>query len=131
MLAQERGRERGEAPVLAAIVERIGRTADARTAARRLRRRPCVGAVRRDAHGEVEIEADAHAGGPGAPLGLGELPIGDPLQPHVKQRHAWRCPREDRRSPPAIGDRSSRASRASRAEASRDKLFRKRLEERE
>ena len=79
------GRKRREAPVLARRVVIIGRRADAGAGHGQRAVRPGGRAVRRDAHGEIQIEADAHAGGPRPRLRRAELPVGKPLQPRVKR----------------------------------------------
>ena len=78
-------RERREAPVLARRVVIVGRRADAGAGHGQGAVRPGGRAVRRDADGEVEIEADAHAGGARPRLRLAELPVGKPLQPRVER----------------------------------------------
>ena len=83
-LGEHRRRDRRQPPVLAGGVEIVGRGADPRARHEQRPVGPGRGAVRRDADGEIEIEADPHPRGPRPVLGVGELSGGDPLEPAVE-----------------------------------------------
>ena len=85
--AQRRRLERGQAPVLALGVEDVGRCADRGAADRDVGVGPGERARRVDPDREVAVEADPHAGGLGPALRLGELALGQPLQP-AEEGHA-------------------------------------------
>ncbi len=83
-LGQAGRRKRGEAPILAGLVEIIGRRADPRGRHDEVAIGPGGRAVRRDADGKIEVEADSEAGLL-PPRSCGdELAVGEPLQPGVK-----------------------------------------------
>ena len=73
-------------PVLAPLVELVGRGADADLRHQDVRVGPGVRATRVRAHREVGDHPDPHAGRPSRRLGCRALLVGDPLQPGVEPR---------------------------------------------
>ena len=88
--AQGMRRQRCQAPVLAGLVELVGRRAEAGTRDDAVAIGPGLGAIGRDADREVEIEPERHRGGR-LKLRLLELRLCQPLQPG-EERHALAMP---------------------------------------
>ena len=78
------GGERRELPVLAGGAEVVGRRADVHAGHGDVAVGPGARPVGDLADGEVEIEAEAHAGGERRLARLAELAVGEPLQPGVE-----------------------------------------------
>ena len=88
--------ERKQPPVLALRAERVRGRANANVARGHLLLDPGVGAVGVDAHGEVAIDAQAHAVQSRASLGRLELKIGLPLKVLEEADPLGAMPREQR-----------------------------------
>ena len=101
-------------PVLAALIEFIGRCAGGDAGDEQILVGPGVRAAGVRADGQVLDHSDVHACGPGRVLRRGELAAGEPLQPGVETRlpgqppafHGHRVrvrPRQPRRPRPPVG----------------------------
>lgn len=83
---QAPGVERQLGPVLAALVEPVGRGADADAVHEQILLRPGIGTARIHADREVRDQPDRHSGRQGGLLDGRELRVGEPLKPRVKIR---------------------------------------------
>ncbi len=129
-LGQDRRGNRRQPPVLSGGVEIVRRRTDPCAGHEQGAVGPGGGAVRGDADGEVEIEADPHPSRARPVLGLGELQVGDPLEPAVEHDEIVLVLREDLHRLVCRVSVRFRPARPGRAVALRHHRLRQRLEQR-